>query len=140
MGYKPGDTVIITREGINHVGVVLDKQSFNKQTLYDVMLENRSCITMLNTSTSKKTYINKTLTAKLCDTDMIQTTIPYKEMLANDDFPIYRSQYIIRTSNAISNTYNNFYLIRFYKQQTFVFIKKTINTMDSQELESKISD
>lgn len=91
MGYKPGDTVIITREGINHVGVVLDKQSFNKQTLYDVMLENRSCITMLNTSTSKKTYINKTLTAKLCDTDMIQTTIPYKEMLANDDFPIYRS-------------------------------------------------
>lgn len=90
MGYKPGDTVIITREGINHVGVVLDKQSINKQTLYDVILENRSCITMLNTSTSKKTYINKTLTAKLCDTDMIQTTIPYKEMLANDDFPIYR--------------------------------------------------
>ncbi len=91
MGYKAGDTVIVTREGINHVGVVLDKHLINKQSMYDVLLESRSCITMLNTSTSKKTYINKMLTSKLCDTEVIQTTIPYKEMLANDDFPIYHS-------------------------------------------------
>jgi hypothetical protein len=43
---------------------------------------------MLGSAPSKNTYINKSLTAKLCDTDMIKTTIPYKEMLENEDLPI----------------------------------------------------
>lgn len=88
MAYKAGDTVIVTREGVNHVGVVLDKYAISKQTVYDVLLENRTALIMLNTAASKKTFINKGLTSKLCDTDIIQTTIPYKDMLLNDELPI----------------------------------------------------
>ena len=88
MAYKAGDTVIVTREDVHHVGVVLDKYAISKQTVYDVLLENRTALIMLNTAASKKTFINKALTSKLCDTDIIQTTIPYKEMLLNDELPI----------------------------------------------------
>ncbi len=90
MAYKAGDTVIVTVENINHVGVVLDKYLINKQTMYDVLLENRSALIMLNTSTAKHNFINKTLTSKLCDTGMIETTIPYKELLEQDKLPICR--------------------------------------------------
>jgi hypothetical protein len=88
MGFKAGQTVIVTTEDNHQVGVVLDRYLINKQTVYDVLLERRSALIMLNTAPSKNTYINKSLTAKLCDTEMIETTIPYKEMLANEDLPI----------------------------------------------------
>jgi hypothetical protein len=88
MGYKAGDTVIVTQEEVHRVGVVLDKYTISKQTVYDVLLENRTALIMLNTAFSKKTFINKVLTAKLCATDVIQTTIPYKDMLLNDMLPI----------------------------------------------------
>ena len=88
MAYKAGDTVIVTNEDTNHVGVILDKYLINKQSVYDVLLENRSALIMLNTSTSRKQFINKSLTSKLCDTGIIECTIPYKDMLLNDDLPI----------------------------------------------------
>jgi hypothetical protein len=88
MGYRAGDTVIVSHEEVNHVGVVLDKYIIGKQTVYDVLLESRLALIMLNTSSSRRTYIDKTLTAKLCDTGLIEVTIPYKEMLANETLPI----------------------------------------------------
>jgi hypothetical protein len=42
---------------------------------------------MLGTAPSLKTYVNKQLTAKLCDTEMIRSTIPYKELVANEQIP-----------------------------------------------------
>jgi signal-transduction protein with cAMP-binding, CBS, and nucleotidyltransferase domain len=91
MGYKAGETVIVTQEDVHHVGVVLDKYTLSKATVYDVLLENRTALIMLNTAVSKKTFINKVLTAKLCATDLIQTTIPYKDMVLNDLLPICRA-------------------------------------------------
>jgi hypothetical protein len=91
MSYRIGETVIVTREETNHVGVVLDKFIVNKGIMYDVLLENRSAFTMVNTSASNKTYINKYLSGLLCESGMITTTIPYKEMLANDQLPILRA-------------------------------------------------
>lgn len=88
MAYKAGDTVIVTNDDTNHVGVILDKYLINKQSVYDVLLENRSAFIMVNTSVSRNQFINKALTTKLCDTGIIETTIPYKDMLANDDLPI----------------------------------------------------
>jgi hypothetical protein len=88
MGFKPGQTVIVTTEDNHQVGVILDRYTINKQTVYDVLLERRTALIMLNSAPSKNTYINKSLTAKLCDTEMIETTIPYKTMLANEDLPI----------------------------------------------------
>lgn len=90
MAYKVGETVIVTTEEVNHVGVVLDKYQINKQTMYDVLLENRRAIIALNTSTAKHNYINKMLTSKLCDTGIIETTIPYKTLLEEDKLPSCR--------------------------------------------------
>ena len=86
--FKAGHTVIVTREGVNHVGVVLDRYVVNKQTVHDVLLENRTALIMLVTGYSKNTYINRALTAKLCDSEIIQTTIPYKELLDAEMLPI----------------------------------------------------
>ena len=91
MGYKAGETVIVTQEGTNRVGVVLDKFQVHKKTMYDVLLENRSGISMLTTSTNNKTYINKSLTKLLCDSNIIETTIPYADLVANDELPIVRA-------------------------------------------------
>ena len=91
MAWKAGDTVIVTQEGVNRVGVILDKFLISKQTMYDILLENRSAITMVNSSPNNKTYINKSLTKLLCDSDVIETTIPYAELVANDDLPIVRA-------------------------------------------------
>lgn len=88
MAYKAGTAVIVTKEGVNHVGVILEKHIVNKQTMYDILLENRSAIIMVNTSSAKKVFINKMLTTKLCDTGIIECNIPYKDMLANDTLPI----------------------------------------------------
>lgn len=91
MSYKPGTTVIVTKNDINHVGVVLDQFSIRKQTMYDVMLESRSVITMLNTSKDRDIYINRTLTKSLCESGEITTTIPYKHLVENELLPIFKS-------------------------------------------------
>ena len=91
MAWKAGETVIVTQEGVNRVGVILDKFLVSKQTMYDILLENRSAITMVNSSSNNKTYINRSLTKLLCDSNVIETTIPYAELLANDELPIVRA-------------------------------------------------
>ena len=90
MGYNAGETVIVTRDEVNHVGVVLDRYVVLKHVVYDVLLENRSAMVMINTS-GKTTYINKGLTGKLCDTGAIESTIPYKQLVADDALPICRT-------------------------------------------------
>ena len=90
MGYVEGNTVIVTTEGKNQVAVVLDRRVINKVSVYDVLLENRSAMVMINTA-GKTTYINKVLTGKLCDTGAIESTIPYKQLVADDALPICRS-------------------------------------------------
>ena len=90
MGYSAGETVIVTRDEVNHVGVVLDRYVVLKHVVYDVLLENRSAMVMINTA-GKHTYINKVLTEKLCDTGAIESTIPYKQLVADDALPICKS-------------------------------------------------
>ena len=90
MGYNAGETVIVTQDEVNHVGVVLDRYVVQKHIVYDVLLENRSAMVMINTA-GKTTYINKVLTGKLCDTGAIESTIPYKQLVADDALPICRS-------------------------------------------------
>ena len=91
MSYKAGDPIIVTKEGIHHVGVVLDKFAVNKATMYDILLENRSAFTMINTAKSKQIYINKDLTTKLCNTKAIVPTIDYADLVLNDQLPIVRA-------------------------------------------------
>jgi len=90
MGYNAGETVIVTQDEVNHVGVVLDRYVVQKQIVYDVLLENRSAMVMINTL-GKNTFINKSLTSKLCDTGNIESTIPYKQLVADDALPICRT-------------------------------------------------
>ena len=90
MGYSAGETVIVTRDEVNHVGVVLDRYVVLKHVVYDVLLENRSAMVMIN-KLGKTTYINKALTEKLCDTGAIESTIPYKQLVADDALPICRT-------------------------------------------------
>lgn len=87
MAYKAGDEVIVTSEGVHRVGVVLDRRIINKLSVYDVLLENRSALVMLTTSNSNRNFINKALTEKLCESEVIQSTIPYKELVANEQLP-----------------------------------------------------
>jgi hypothetical protein len=89
--YKEGDTVIVTQDGVNRVGVVLDRYLINKNVVHDVLLENRSALCMITSNSNHETYLNKQLTAMLCDTDMIQTTVPYKKLLADEALPITKS-------------------------------------------------
>ena len=94
MGYSAGETVIVTQDEVNHVGVVLDRYVVLKHVVYDVLLENRSAMVMItksNPGSGKTTYINKALTEKLCDTDAIESTIPYKQLVADDALPICRT-------------------------------------------------
>lgn len=91
MGWKAGETVIVTQEGVNRVGVILDKFLVSKQTMYDILLENRSALTMVNSSSNNKTYINKALTKLLCSSKQIETTIPYAELVMNEALPIVRA-------------------------------------------------
>jgi hypothetical protein len=90
MGYRAGETVIVTQDEVNRVGVVLDRYVVVKHVVYDVLLENRSAMVMINTA-GKNTYINKALTEKLCDTGAIESTIPYKQLVADDALPICKS-------------------------------------------------
>ena len=50
MAYKSGESVIVTQDGVNHVGTILDQYVVNKQLVYDVLLENRSALVMINTN------------------------------------------------------------------------------------------
>lgn len=90
MGYKVSETVIVTQDSVNRVGTVIDRYVVNKHVVYDVLLENRSTMVMINSS-GKDTYINKVLTAKLCDSGMIESTVPYKQLVAEDALPICKS-------------------------------------------------
>ena len=88
MAWKAGDEVIVTSEGVHRVGVVLERRIINKTSTYDVYLENRSTLIMLTTAHSANNYINRALTTRLIDSEAIKSTIPYKEMLANEELPI----------------------------------------------------
>jgi hypothetical protein len=87
MAWKAGDEVIVTSEGVHRVGVVLDRRVINKLSVYDVLLENRSALVMLNTAQSANNYINRALTARLIDSEQIKSTIPYKELVAAEALP-----------------------------------------------------
>ena len=89
--YKAGNTVVVTQHGVNRVGVVLDRYLINKNVVHDVLLENRSAVCMITSNPKHDKYLNKHLTAMLCDTELIQTTIPYKKLLAEDGLPITKS-------------------------------------------------
>jgi hypothetical protein len=91
MAYRPGQTVIVTRDEVNHVGVVLDQYLINKAVVYDVLLENRSAACIITTNSKHSTFVNKHLTSMLCETDMIQTTIPYKKLIAEEALPITKA-------------------------------------------------
>ncbi len=91
MSYKQGDPIIVTKEGVNHVGIVLDKFIVNKATMYDILLENRSAFTMVNTAKSKQIYINRELTKMLCDTNQVIPTVSYSELVESDSLPIVRA-------------------------------------------------
>ena len=90
MAYKPGESVIVTQDGVNHVGTVLDQYVVNKQLVYDVLLENRSALVMISTN-GKHSFVNRILTNKLCDTDIVQSNIPDKQLIADDAMPMCRS-------------------------------------------------
>ena len=89
--YRPGETVIVTQQETNKVGVVLDTFLVNKSRFYDVLLEDRSALCIISTSPSSKTRINKMLTKQLCETGAITTTIPYKELLEQELLPITKA-------------------------------------------------
>lgn len=91
MASKPGDSVIVTQDGVNRVGVILDKYIASKTVVYDVLLENRTAVCMINANPNSSTYVNKTLTKTLCDSEIIETTIPYKFLFDNDLLPITKS-------------------------------------------------
>lgn len=92
--YKAGDTVIVTQDDVNRVGVVLDQYTANKQTVYDVLLENRSAVCMISTAPKHDTRINRTLTARLCGEDggfVVEHTVPYKQLVENEELPFTKS-------------------------------------------------
>jgi len=91
MSYKVGQPVIITQAEVNRVAIILDKFIVNRVTMYDILFENRSAMTMVNAVRSKQTYINKDLTEKLCDTGAIVPTMNYVELLEADKLPIVRA-------------------------------------------------
>ena len=90
MAYKPGESVIVTQDVVNHVGTVLDQYVVNKQLVYDVLLENRSALVMISTN-GKHSFVNRILTNKLCDSGIVQSNIPYKQLIADDAMPMCRS-------------------------------------------------
>lgn len=90
MAYKPGESVIVTQDDVNHVGTVLDQYVVNKQLVYDVLLENRSALVMISTN-GKHSFVNRILTNKLCNSGMVQSNIPYKQLIADDAIPMCRS-------------------------------------------------
>ena len=92
--YGQGDTVIVTEkinktEERHEVGVVMKSFVHKKNIYHNVLLERRSAISFINTSkSSKRYYINRNLTEKLVDSGVIETTIPYKSLVDNEELPI----------------------------------------------------
>tara|TARA_B100000963_G_scaffold120769_1_gene105331 strand:+ start:198 stop:488 length:291 start_codon:yes stop_codon:yes gene_type:complete len=92
--YNQGETVIVTEkisktEERHSVGVIMKPFIHKKQTFYDVLLERRTALSYLNTArSSKQAFINKDLTKKLVETGDIESTIPFKAMLDNEQLPI----------------------------------------------------
>lgn len=94
--YKQGDTVIVTehidkktKQVKNEVGVIMKAFVHKKQTFYDVLLERRTALSFLNTAkSSKRQFINKGLTDRLVESGDIESTIPFKYMLDNEELPI----------------------------------------------------
>ncbi len=91
MSYKVGETVIVTQNDINRVGVVLDKFVVSKRVVYDILLENRSAVCMVCTTPNSSAFINKPLTERLCKTEIIQPTFSYQVLLQQDELPITKS-------------------------------------------------
>ena len=91
MTFKIGETVIVTQDDVNRVGVILDKFISAKRVVYDVLLENRSAICMIGTNSNESAYVNQHLSGLLCYSGMIETTIQYKYMLDNELLPITKS-------------------------------------------------
>ena len=91
--YNPGDTVIVTQDDVNKVGVVIDQYKVNKQTVYDVLLENRSAVCMITTAPKHSTRINRSLTSTLSidQGGPIESTIPYKHLVENELLPVTKS-------------------------------------------------
>ena len=92
--YKPGETVIVTQDDINRVGVVLDQYAANKVTVYDVLLENRSALCMISTPPKHATRINRTLTSKLCGEEggfTVESNVPYRELVETESLPFTKS-------------------------------------------------
>ncbi len=91
--YKLGQSVIVTeqnkktKEEKHQVGVIIKQRLIKKHPFYDVLLETRSVNIILNTSRSNKTFINRTLTEKLCDSGDIIATIPYHNLVEQDLLP-----------------------------------------------------
>lgn len=91
MSYKSGETVVVTQDGINRVGVVMDKYTAGKRVVYDVVLENYKAACMIGVKANDSAYINAYLTSLLCNTGMINTTLPYRYLLENELLPITKS-------------------------------------------------
>ena len=92
--YKAGETVIVTQDDVNKVGVVLDQYTTNKETVYDVLLENRSALCMISTAPKHDTRINRTLTSKLCGEEggfTVESNVPYRELVGTESLPFTKS-------------------------------------------------
>jgi hypothetical protein len=91
--YNPGETVIVTQDTINKVGVVIDQYKVNKQTVYDVLLENRSALCMITTAPKHTTRINRSLTNNLSidHGGPIEAKVPYRELVESESLPITKS-------------------------------------------------
>ena len=89
--YRAGETVIVTQDGVNKVGVVLDTFLHNKSRFYDVLLENRSALCGISAASKAKTRINKALTMQLVDSGNIVANIPYKELVEQELLPYIKS-------------------------------------------------
>lgn len=91
MTYRISETVIVTQDDVNRVGAVLDKYMVNKHVVYDVLLENRSAVCMIGCNSNSNVFINKSLTEKLCKTDIIQPTFSYQALEQQELLPITKS-------------------------------------------------
>tara|TARA_R110000751_G_scaffold37524_1_gene90902 strand:- start:2477 stop:2764 length:288 start_codon:yes stop_codon:yes gene_type:complete len=90
--YKLGESVIVTERNKDksekhQVGVVIKQRTIKKQPFYDILLESRSAWIMLNTARSNRTFINRTLSEKLCESGDIVTTVPYKYLVDAELLP-----------------------------------------------------
>jgi len=94
--YKLGESVIVTERNKDkserhQVGVIIKQRKIKKQPFYDILLETRSAWIMLNTARSNRTFINRTLSEKLCESEDIVATIPYKYLVDAELLPFIDS-------------------------------------------------